>query len=106
MTSDSDHPKKETGLILTVLLTGLTASLIFCFIVYPRIQTSYHAVLDSDDYAKIGISIWEGHGFSFNPETGPTVYRGPLYPGFIAFILFLTSGWYPGGIWIAQSLWR
>lgn len=86
-----------------ILVTGLIVALMFCFIIYPRIQKLYHVVLDPDGYGKIGINLWQGYGFSFSPDDGPTVFRGPLYPAFIALFLFLTSGWYPGGIWVAQS---
>lgn len=91
-------------LLLAIMVTGLTVALLFCFVIYPRIQNSYHVVLDPDGYGRLGINLWRGYGLSYNPEVGPTVYRGPLYPGFIALVLLLSSGWYPGGIWLAQSL--
>jgi len=96
--------KRETMLLFAVTVAGLAAALVFSFVVYPRMRESCHMVLDPDEYGHLGINLWRGYGLSFNPDDGPTIYRGPLYPGFIAFILLVSSGWYPGGIWLAQSL--
>jgi len=89
---------------LLICGTGLFVSLLFCFIVFPKIEGSYHLKLDPEGYALLGENIRQGEGLTFDREAGPTVYRGPVYPAFISLALFLTSGWYPGGIWIAQSL--
>ncbi len=87
-----------------VFIIGTMVSIFFCFIIYPEIQLSHHAELDADQYGQLGINIFRGFGLSYNHNDGQTIYRGPLYPAFIAFILKLFPNSYPKGIWIAQSI--
>jgi len=89
---------------LFILVIGFLTALVFCFLIYPRIQSSYHAVLDPDEYGVLGINLLHGHGFAYASDQGPTVYRGPLYPAFIALVLWLGNAWYPDSVWIAQCL--
>jgi 4-amino-4-deoxy-L-arabinose transferase-like glycosyltransferase len=95
---------KDKLKIATVFLTGFLVSLIICFLVFPKIQNSFNVNLDPDAYGSLGLNLWRGFGFSFEPVRDPTIYRGPLYPAFLALALVLTSGWFPQGIWIAQTL--
>ena len=87
-----------------VCAAGIIVALVFCFVAYPRLQTSYEALLDPDGFGRIGRNLWQGHGFCFSPESGPTLYRGPLYPTFLALVLFASGGRFPGDVWVAQSV--
>ena len=89
---------------LLIFLLGTIISLLYSFIIYPLIQHNYQVVLEPDSYGLLGRNLWRGYGLTYNPELGPTVYRGPIYPAFIASLLLLTSGAYPYAIWIAQSI--
>lgn len=95
---------KNSPLLLLVFLTGFTAAFLYSFALYPSVGGSLRADLDPDLYASLGRNILAGKGLAFSSEEGPTVFRGPFYPGFIAFSLLLTAGWFPGGLWLTQSL--
>jgi hypothetical protein len=96
--------RSETARFLVVTLAGFLVALIMCFVVYPRIEQRFGAVMDPDAYGRLGQNLRDGYGLTFEPGEGPTVRRGPLYPVFVATTLLLTFGWYPGGVWLAQSL--
>jgi len=96
--------KRELTTLSPIFLAGFIFSILFCFVLYPRLQTSFVVKLDPDNYGLLGYNLSKGKGLTFNPEEGPTIYRGPFYPAFIALVLFLTSGWFPGGIWLGQSI--
>ncbi|MGB3339945.1 MAG: glycosyltransferase family 39 protein [bacterium] len=89
---------------LFIPISGFLIALVFCFLIYPGVQSSYHAVLDPDEYGVLGINLLHGHGLAYASDQGSTVYRGPLYPAFIASVLWFGNNWYPGSIWIAQCL--
>jgi hypothetical protein len=86
------------------MLVGFLAGALYSFLLFSSVSKTYEAVLDPDSYGLLGRNIYAGKGLTFRPEDGPTVFRGPLYPGFIALSLFLAGGWYPGGVWLMQSL--
>jgi hypothetical protein len=93
--------KRDLFWFLTIVITGTMIGIVFCFIVYPHLQYSYNAVLDGDGYGTLGQQLYNGHGFAFENKT---IFRGPFYPFLIAVGLFLSSGWYPGAVWIMQSI--
>jgi 4-amino-4-deoxy-L-arabinose transferase-like glycosyltransferase len=88
---------------LAVLLAGFLAGLLSSFLLFPSVSTAYDSKLDPDLYGRLGRNVYAGYGLTYDPEEGPTVFRGPLFPAFIALCLHLTGGWYPGGVWIGQS---
>lgn len=88
---------------IPIMLTGILLALIFCFVIYPRISDSCNAALDSDGYGLLALNLLHNHEFCFYKETGPTLYRGPIYPAFLAAATFL-FGKYPYSAWIAQSI--
>jgi 4-amino-4-deoxy-L-arabinose transferase-like glycosyltransferase len=96
--------RKKLPICLGVVLLGFLAGVLFSFLLFPSVSKTYEAVLDPDRYGLLGQNILAGNGLVFKPEDGPTVFRGPLYPAFIALSLFLTDGLYPGGVWLGQSL--
>lgn len=84
--------------------TGLLAALVFCFVMFPRLEGAVGANLDPDDYGAIGRNLYQGHGLTADVTRGPTVYRGPGYPALIAAALGVSGGAYPYAVWIVQSL--
>ncbi len=66
-----------------VFCVGLLTALLFTFVIYPRQQT-IHQVLDLNHFGQIGINLYQGKGFSLGD--GPTIRRGPLYPGIVALV--------------------
>jgi 4-amino-4-deoxy-L-arabinose transferase-like glycosyltransferase len=95
---------KKTTLGLAVFAAGFLAGALYSFFLFPSVSQTYGAALDPDFYGLLGRHVYAGDGLTFNPGDGPTVFRGPLYPAFIALSLRLTGGWYPGGVWLFQSL--
>jgi hypothetical protein len=96
--------RKTSTIGLGIMLVGFLAGALYSFLLFSSVSKTYEAVLDPDSYGLLGRNIYAGKGLTFRPEDGPTVFRGPLYPGFIALSLFLAGGWYPGGVWLMQSL--
>lgn len=90
--------------LFTVFSIAFFLSSFFCFLYHFSISNSFHAVLDPDSYGLLGINLYKGYGLSFNKDFGPTVYRGPLYPFFIALFLLLSNGSYPYSVWLGQAL--
>ena len=76
-------------------LTGLLVSVLFTFVVHPRIASAYGAVLDPDGYAALGWGLWKDPTFSYYPSVHASVSRGPLYPAFVAILLRVSGGWWP-----------
>lgn len=88
----------------SLLALGTVAALLFCFLLYPRLQGVAQANLDPDDYGRIAQNLVAGHGLTIDPQRGPTVYRGPGYPAFVALATTLGGGRYPQSVWVAQSI--
>jgi hypothetical protein len=85
-----------------IFFFALAVSLIFTFIVFPKVSGDLHLVLDPDQHGNLGFGLWRYHSFSYYPEREPTTERGPGYPMFIALLLMVTNGWYPQSVQIAQ----
>lgn len=96
--------RKNSLLLLLVFLTGFMAGSFYSFAVYPSFRATFRADIDPDFYGLLGRNIRAGKGLTFFSDDGPTAFRGPFYPGFIALSLSLTAGWFPGGLWLMQSL--
>ncbi|MCL5284013.1 MAG: glycosyltransferase family 39 protein [Armatimonadetes bacterium] len=74
---------RERFAAVVVFCVGLLTALLFTFVIYPHQQT-IHQVLDLNHFGQIGINLYEGKGFSLGD--GPTIRRGPLYPGIVALV--------------------
>jgi 4-amino-4-deoxy-L-arabinose transferase-like glycosyltransferase len=85
-------------------VAGTGISLLFTFLVYPRIGDVQHAVLDPDLHGPLGFGIWKFHTFSYYPNPSPASDRGPLYPAMIATLLAITNGWWPYSVQLAQCV--
>lgn len=90
--------------MLGVGTLGIGLALIFCFIFYPRIAVSYHAVLDPDGFGILGEQLWKIGTLSYTEDEGPTINRGPLYPFLIAWIYSMADRANPQFIQAFQSL--
>ena len=73
-------------------LTAVILSLIFSFLVFPRIQDPLNLNLDPDRNGELGANLYLGNGFVYNGNPTPAVDRGPIYPYILAGIFFLTGG--------------
>lgn len=73
-----------------IFLLGFANSLMYTFLIYPRIADTFNVVLDSDGYGALGRGLVHNGALSYYPDNEPTVNRGPLYPAFIALLLYLS----------------
>ncbi|MFH0953373.1 MAG: hypothetical protein V1873_03490 [Verrucomicrobiota bacterium] len=89
---------------LCIAALALLASLAFCFLVFPDVSVGYHAVLDPDGLGRLGLGLWKYGTVSYFPDDQPSVSRGPLYPVFLAALLALTNGWWPGCAQVGQCI--
>ncbi len=85
-----------------IALLALAVALVFALLLYPRIASSYNAVLDTDHYGAMGYGVWKNATLSYYPDPRPSVNRGPVYPVFIAGMLAATNGWWPQSVQVAQ----
>lgn len=84
------------------LAVGL--SLLFSLVVYPKLAGPYDAVLDPDGYGSIARGIWTYGDFCYIEDKGVTVFRGPVYPYFLALTLYASNGVWPQAAQITQCL--
>lgn len=87
-----------------IALASLLLSAIFSFIVYPIITDKYELLLDPDFHGTLGFGLLENGTLSYFPDNQPTVNRGPVYPGMIAALLYITNGWWPYSVQAAQTI--
>ena len=74
-------PASARGRWFVAAVLGLALAVRVAEVVVTR--HSYSPVNDSRDFDSIAMSLIHGHGFGpalVPPATGPTAYRGPLYP--------------------------
>ena len=90
--------------VVLIALIAVCVSLSFCWAVSDGTNLAPGGDLDPDGYGRLGLNIWKGAGFAVNEKEGPIIHRPPGYPLFIALALFLSGGWYPGAVWVLQSL--
>ncbi|MGB9588010.1 MAG: ArnT family glycosyltransferase, partial [Armatimonadota bacterium] len=90
--------------LIYIFLFAFMVSLVFTFVIFPRMSEAHHVVLDPDQHGNLGFGLWRYHVFSYYPEREPTVERGPGYPALIAIMLAITHGWYPGSVQLLQCV--
>ncbi len=67
-------------------------SLIFSFIIFPRIQEPFNLTIDPDKCGELAGNIFEGRGYVYNFSTSPAIDRGPVYPYIIAGLFQVVGG--------------
>ncbi len=90
----------QPSLVASAILS-FCLSILFSFIIYPKIEEPYHAWQDVDRYAEIGQNLYNGNGFRFEDADLPTVSRGPIYPLAIAALSWIAGGF---AVWHVQLL--
>src|SRR3989304_7514958 len=84
-------------LIFLAIFLFIFNSVIFCFLIYPRIDKGMYLNFDGEGYQKIALNILSGKGFYFSEGSDPvlsshgrpTLLRPPLYPYFISCVYYL-----------------
>lgn len=80
-----------------------TLSLLWSLFAYSTFYDSLDAELDPDGWGALGFSVWKYGQLSYYPDLRLTIQRAPMYPLFLGLWLFLSNGWWPYAIQIAQS---
>jgi hypothetical protein len=83
---------------------AIFVALIFSLWLYPLIAPSFQNEVAIDGHDNLGWSIYRYGTLAYYPSTQPTVLRGPIYPVFIAGILFFDAQHYPQSVQIAQGI--
>lgn len=86
-----------------IAILGLGMSLLFCFVIFPGASESQYIPVDPDRHGDLAYGLLQYGSFSYYPETEPSVERGPLYPAFIAVLLWASHDWWPYVIQLAQA---
>ena len=76
-----------------VSTTAALVALLFSLIVFPRIQTLLNANIDPDRLGELSRNIFDGKGYVYtnSGRLEPAFDRGPVYPGAVAALLFITG---------------
>lgn len=89
MTTDGWAVAPTRRLLIAGFACVLLGSAAVLFWVIPSGQielSTYYGVGFADDYDDLAISLVNGHGYRFSPDTAPTMMREPGYPVFLAAI--------------------
>lgn len=73
---------RGVSLLVTVFAICLAAHLVLAV----AITASVPVMTKADLYSNIAVSLLEGHGFVGKPNGEPILWRGPLYPAFLAMV--------------------
>src|SRR3989304_10178709 len=84
-------------LIFLAVILYLFNSTIFCFVIYPKIQSNMNLNFDGEGYQKMAFNILSGKGFFLGESDDPilrnhgkpTLLRPPLYPYFISSVYYI-----------------
>ncbi|MER3522540.1 MAG: hypothetical protein C4326_00370 [Ignavibacteria bacterium] len=98
---------KHTSPTTLTTLVGILAvlgSMIFALILYPRIADPLNSKIAEDGYDKLAYGLYKVQTLTYYPSKTPTILRGPLYPAFVAAVLFFGEHVYPVSVQIAQAM--
>ena len=79
-------------------------SLIFSFIIFPRIQEPLNLNIDPDKCGELAGNIFEGRGYVYNAGASPAIDRGPVYPYIVAGIFRAVGSKSIAAVQIFQAL--
>jgi len=99
-----DRTSRSVWVPWLIFFLALGLSLLFSLVIYPKLAGPYDAVLDPDGYGSIGRGIWTYGEFCYIEDKGVTVFRGPVYPYFLAATLFISNGSWPQAAQITQCV--
>ena len=69
---------------LVLVASAVVLSLVFSFVIFPRIQESLNLNIDPDKCGELAGNIFEGKGYVYDSSTSPAIDRGPVYPYIVA----------------------
>ncbi len=87
-----------------VVLTGITAAVLFTFVLFPLVQGPFGLGFDGDRYGDLGKALYEYGTMSYYPLNEASIDRGPFYPFVIALLMKLTGGAFPAPVQLFQCL--
>ena len=79
-----EHDRLFRPLLLTIFAVGLVARIVMVAIAPPQAESVLEPLADATDYHTLAISMLEGRGY--HGPGGPTAFRPPAYPVFLAAI--------------------
>ena len=79
-------PPDETPLPMRVRLLLILAVVAFRLLYTVAAYTLLESDLGEDFYDEIALNLAQGRGFVIDPDTGPTLFRYPLYPFFLSLV--------------------
>lgn len=77
-----------------IALAATVLSLLFSFVVLPRVGGALHVNLDPDRLGELAANIWSGQGYSYvnAGHLDAAFDRAPVYPFFVVFLYLITGG--------------
>lgn len=98
------EPTSPISLAMLVGILAVLGSILFALLLYPRIADPLNSKIAEDGYDKLAYGLYKVQTLTYYPSETPTILRGPLYPAFVAGVLFLGEQFYPLSVQIAQTL--
>lgn len=78
--------------------------LLAAFVLIPAMEGSAFLPRDPDKWGLLSRNLHDGLGFRYDAALQPTIFRGPVYPAFLASLAGLTFGFRDATVFVAQSL--
>ncbi len=83
---------------------AILLSLIFSFLIFPKIQDPLRLNPDPDRNGELARNIYTGNGYVYEGSSFPAIDRGPVYPYVLAGLFFVTGGYHVETVQIFQVL--
>lgn len=85
-----------------ISILAFTASMLFCFIVFPILSSKGFLPNDIDGHGSLALGLHHCGTLAFYPSCEPTVQRAPIYPLVLLGIIALNPSWYPSSVIVFQ----
>lgn len=89
---------------IVIQLLAFTSSLVFSLVIYPQIAGQLQSSISADRYDRLALGLYHYGTLSFYPDPQASILRGPVYPAFVALIIFIRGSLASIDIQIAQAV--
>lgn len=89
--------------IILICILCFALRLVFCYLIFPVVGLPLIEDVDIDNFGSLAKNMIDGHGFVLEPGLAPTLFRGPLYPLFLA-LIYLVFGENLFAVQVIQSV--
>lgn len=88
--------------VILFAFVGFLASILFSFIIFPKIQSPLNLKVDPDNFLEMAFNIYNGQVFKY--PISDTFAKGPVYPCLLTFLILLTGEINVGAVQVLQAI--